>query len=242
MHGFWLSLIVHFTSAFALNCSDLCKVNAEDNDHVILQMVVHIAKIVGHCLYILFSIVVVWNRYQLFSVSLQITGNVSLHKQTPLHITLSKLVFTSHYNCFYFMVICPVSWANKPVVSSRLNDFNTVAADFEQVIVSVILFAALFANQIMVCSTSGAHVSLMLSFLWNPRSSAVDFEQVLFPVICFLLCFQTRYWYVPCQQYMCHWCCLFVCLWCVDCWFWTGCCSSFIVFSTFAYLTLTCLL
>ena len=48
---FWLSLIVQCTSVFTLNCTDLNKVSAEDNNHVIL-MVVFIGEIVGHCLYI----------------------------------------------------------------------------------------------------------------------------------------------------------------------------------------------
>ena len=74
-------------------------------------MVVRIAEIEGNCFYIILSILLVWHRSDLFNVSLQITGHVSLHNQTPLHITLSKLVFTSHCICFCYMMICAVSSA-----------------------------------------------------------------------------------------------------------------------------------
>ena len=33
---FWLNLIVQFTSELSLSCTDLCKVNTEDSDHVIM--------------------------------------------------------------------------------------------------------------------------------------------------------------------------------------------------------------
>ena len=65
----------------------------------------------GNCFYIIPSILLVWRRSDLFNVSLQITGYVSLHNQTPLHITLSKLVFTSHCICFYYIMMSSVSSA-----------------------------------------------------------------------------------------------------------------------------------
>ena len=106
--SFWLNLIVQFTSELSLSCTDLYKVSTEDSDHVISQMVVLVAKIEGNCLYIIFSILLVWYRSDLFNVRLQITGYVSLHNQTPLHITLTKLVFTSHCIRFYYIMICPI--------------------------------------------------------------------------------------------------------------------------------------
>ena len=74
-------------------------------------MVVLIAEIEGNCFYIIVSILLVWDRSDLLSVSLQITGYVSLHNQTPIHMTLSKVVFTSHRICFYYIMIFPVSSA-----------------------------------------------------------------------------------------------------------------------------------
>ena len=73
----------------------------------------------------------------------------------------------------------------------RLHDPDTLTVNFEQVIISVILFIVLFANQIMICFRSAAHVSLVLSWcLLNPSALAADFEQVNVPVICFLvICF-----------------------------------------------------
>ena len=106
---FWLNLIVQFTSEFRLSCTDLYKVSTEDSVHVISQMVVLIAKIEGNCFYVIFSILLVWRIFDLFNVSLKITGYVSLHNQMPLHITLSELVFTSHCICFYYIMICSVS-------------------------------------------------------------------------------------------------------------------------------------
>ena len=107
----------------------------------------------------------------------------------PLHITLSKLVFTSHCICFYYIMICPVS-SDTPLISFRLDDPNALSVDFEQVIISVIMFTVLFANQIMIFSTSVVHVPLVLSCLVNPSALASDFEQVIVSVICFLVtCF-----------------------------------------------------
>ena len=85
-----------------------------------------------------------------------------------------------------------------PLVLFRLHDPNELSVDFEQVIISVILFTVLFANQIMICSTSAAHVPLVLSCLLNPSALAADFEQVIVLiicvlVICFLPCLLTRY-------------------------------------------------
>ena len=67
----------------------------------------------------------------------------------------------------------------------------------------------LFANQIMICSTSATHVPLMLSWLLNTSALAADVEQVVVLAICFLVisflpCLLTRYWFVSCQQHMCH--------------------------------------
>ena len=61
----------------------------------------------------------------------------------------------------------------------------------------------------MIFSRSAAHVSLVLYCLSNPSALAVYFEQVIIPVICFLVicflpCLLTRYWFVSCQQYICH--------------------------------------
>ena len=55
----------------------------------------------------IFSIILVWCRSDLFNVSLQIAGYVSLHNQMPLHITLCKLVFTSP--CIYCILPSVIS-------------------------------------------------------------------------------------------------------------------------------------
>ena len=68
-------------------------------------------------------------------------------------------------------------------MSVRLHNPDALACDFEQIIISVILFTVLFANQIMICSTSAAHVPLVLSCLLNPSTLAADFEQVIVLVI-----------------------------------------------------------
>ena len=90
---FWFNLIVQFTSEFSLCCTDLCKVSIEDRDHVSSQ-IAFITEIEGNCFYVIFSILLLWCKSDLF---------------TPLNITLSKLVFTSHYIFFYYIIICPVS-------------------------------------------------------------------------------------------------------------------------------------
>ena len=57
--------------------------------------------------------------------------------------------------------------------------------DFEQVIISVISFSALFASGIEICSTQ-QHILLVLSCLYNPSALAADFEQAIVPVALFL--------------------------------------------------------
>ena len=56
-------------------------------------------------------------------------------------------------------------------IHHRRPDPNALDVDFEQVIVSVILFTVLFANQIMICAPA-AHVSLVLSCLLNSSATA----------------------------------------------------------------------
>ena len=83
---FWLSLIVQFTSAFRVTLA--C------------------AEVEGHCFYIIFSIVIVWRRSDLFNVICRLLEELVC---TPPNKTLSKLVFTSHCICFCYIVICPVA-------------------------------------------------------------------------------------------------------------------------------------
>ena len=92
-----------------------------------------------------------------------------------LHNDLSSVISLHHRCCFV------------------LHDPDALTVDFEQVIILVILFTVLFANQIIICSRSAAHVSLVLSCLLNPSALAADFEQVIVLVICFLPCLLTRY-------------------------------------------------
>ena len=76
----------------------------------------------------------------------------------------------------------------------RLHDLDALAVGFEQVIISLILFIVLFADQIIICSTSAAQVPLVLTYLLDPSALAVaDFEQVTAPVICFLVMFPTLF-------------------------------------------------
>ena len=74
-------------------------------------------------------------------------------------------------------------------MSFRLHDPDALAVDFEQVIVSVILFTVLFANQIKFRSMSAAHVPLVLFCLLNPNVLSADFEQVIVLVLLYLALF-----------------------------------------------------
>ena len=85
-----------------------------------------------------------------------------------------------------------------PSVLFRLHYADALAVDFEQVIISVIFFTVLFADQIMIFSTSAAHVALVLSCLLNPSALAANFEQVIVPVIYFLPSLLTRCLFVSC--------------------------------------------
>ena len=79
------------------------------------------------------------------------------------------------------------------LVSFRLHDPDALVVDFEQVLISVILFTALFANWIMICSISAEHVQLLLFCLHTLSTLAANFEQVTLPVICFLPYLPTTY-------------------------------------------------
>ena len=86
-------------------------------------------------------------------------------------------------------------------MSFHLDDPNAFPVDFEQIIILVILFTALFDNRIMIYSMSAAHVPLVLSYLCNPSALAADFKQVIVPVICFLPCLLTRHLFVSCDRF-----------------------------------------
>ena len=81
-----------------------------------------------------------------------------MHNQTPLHVTLSKLVFTSHCICFCYKMIFPASSAYT---------IGVVLFAWPRYIgcwpwtgrCSCYLFPALFANQILICFMSAAHLS-----------------------------------------------------------------------------------
>ena len=97
---------------------------------------------------------------------------------------MRKLVFTSHCICFYYIMICLVSSAYTIGIISFAWS-QCIGCYFEQVIISVISFTALFANRIMICSTS-AQVVMVLSCLCNPSALVANFEQVIVLDICFL--------------------------------------------------------
>ena len=62
--------MVQFTSEFSLSCFHRCKVSTEDSDHVILKMIILIAEIEGNYFYIIFNIILVWRKSDLFNVSM----------------------------------------------------------------------------------------------------------------------------------------------------------------------------
>ena len=93
-----------------------------------------------------------------------INGYLSLHNKTPLHITLSQLVITSHCICFYYIMICPVSSAYTiGVVSFAWPRY--IGCWLWTGHCSGYLFPALFANQILICFMSARHMSPVLSTL-----------------------------------------------------------------------------
>ena len=130
-------------------------------------MGVHIAEIEGNCFYIILSTLLFWRRSDLFSVSLKNTGYVSLHNQTPLHMTLSKLAFTSHCICFYYIIIGPVSSAYAIVIVlfawPRYIGCWLWTGHCSSYLFPGYMFPALFANQILICFMSAGHVSSVLS-------------------------------------------------------------------------------
>ena len=90
-----------------------------------------------------------------------------------LHNDLSSVI-SIHHRC-RFVCMIPMHW---------LLTLNIV-------IISVILFTVLFANQIMIFSTSAA--PLVLSRFLNSSALAANFEQVIVPVIFnqILICFMS---------------------------------------------------
>ena len=114
----------------------------------------------------------------------------------PLHITLSKLVFTSHCICFYYIMICPVSSAYT---------IGVVLFAWPQYIGCWLwtdhcfgyLFPALFANQILICFMSVAHASPVLSPL-----HLLCVEQLIVSVSLFPALLLIGHWFIQCQQHL----------------------------------------
>ena len=153
-------------------------------------MVVLIAEIEGNCFYIVLSILLVWHRSDLFNVSLQITGHVSLHNQTPLHITWSKLVFTSHCICFCYIMICPVSSAYTIGVASfawpRYINYLLWKVISPVICFLVICFLpCLLTIHWFLCQQPVYHLFLLLCIY----DVLADFEQVVVPVLLYLTLF-----------------------------------------------------
>ena len=153
----------------------------------------------------------------------------------PLHITLSKLVFTIYCICFYYMITCPVLSAYT---------ISVISFSWSRCIGCWLWTGHYFSYFVycVVCEpdnylfTSPAQVPLVLFYLLNPRTLPADFEQVIVPVICFLVIFfltslLTGYWY--CFMSAVHRSPVSSLLYlrCVG-WLWTGHCSGFIVSGT----------
>ena len=161
-------------------------------------MVVLISEIEGNCFYIILSILLVWYRSDWFNVSLQISWYVSL----PLHITLRKLVFIGNI-CFYYIMICPTSWAYT---------------------IGVVSFAwpQCIGCWLWTCHCSGylfpgfCFLPYLLTRFWFVSCRQhichrfcllyiygvlIGFEQVSVPFYCIWYCLLTRHWFVQCQQH-----------------------------------------
>ena len=115
-----------------------------------------------------------------------INGYLSLHNKTPLHITLSQLVITSHCICFYYIMICPVSSAYTIGVVSFAWP-RSLAVDFEQLIALVICFLhCLLTRYWFVSCLSGMCHQFCLLCIYVVLT---DFEQVIVPVLLCLALF-----------------------------------------------------
>ena len=153
----------------------------------------------------------------------------------PLHITLDKLVLTSHCVCFHYTVISPVpSEYNIGVISLAWS--RCICVDFEQVIISLILFSIFFANGMEICSTSAAHMPLVLSCYVIPVHWLLTLNRSLFWLFVSalfadqtLICFMSVAHVSPVLSPL-H-------LRCVG-WLWTSHCFSFIVSATVVNWTL----
>ena len=154
-------------------------------------MVTLIVQIEGNCFYVILSTLLVWRMSDLFNVSLKITGYISLHNQTPLHMTLSKLVFTSYCTYFCCIMICPVSSAYTiGVVSFAWPRY--IDCCFEQVIVPVICFMVicflpclLTRYWLVSCQQHMCHRFCLLCIY----GVFADFEQVTAPILLYLALF-----------------------------------------------------
>ena len=121
----------------------------------------------------------------------------------PLHITLSKLVFTSHCICFYYIMICPVSSAyTNGVVSfawTRYIGCWLLTGHCSGYLFPGCLFPALFANQILIYFMSTCvigFVSFAFTVCW------LTLNRSLFWFYCIWHCLLTRHWFVQCQQHL----------------------------------------
>ena len=196
-------------------------------------MVALIAKIESNCFYIIFSILFVWHSSDMFNGSLYIIRYVSLHNQTPLHITLSKLVFTSHCICFYYIMICPVSsvyifvWI---IPMQRLLTLNRSWFLLFRLLCYLLSRQWFIPGQQHMCYWYYL-VCLIPAYwllLWTGHCSGYLFPGYLFPGYLFpallanqiLICFMSAEHVSPLLSPL-HWRCVG--------WLWTGHCSAFII-------------
>ena len=154
----------------------------------------------------------------------------------PLHVTLSKLLFTSHCICFYYIMICPVSPPYTIGVVSFTWSWCTgcwlwTGHYFTYFVSCVVCWPD--NNLLHISSTSAIGVNLFAwsqcigcCWLWTGHCSSYLFPGYMFPtlfanqmLICFMSAAHVSLVLSPLN------------LQCVS-WLWTGHCSGFIVSST----------
>ena len=122
----------------------------------------------------------------------------------PLHITLSKLVFTSHCICFYYIMICPVSSEYTIGVVSfawpQYIGFWLWIVIALVICFLVICFLPCLLTRYCLFHVSNTYVTSFVFFVFTV--CWLTLNRSLFRFYCIWHCLLTRHWFIQCQQHL----------------------------------------
>ena len=122
----------------------------------------------------------------------------------PLHITLSKLVFTSHCICFYYIMICPVS--SEYTIGVVSFAWPQYIGFWLWIVIALVIsfldicFLPCLLTRYCLFHVSNTHVPSFVFFAFTVCWLTLNGS--LFRFYCIWHCLLTRHWFVQCQQHL----------------------------------------